>query len=103
MAINVQFAGEFIMKPVLSWLLMSLLLASSISFAADVIEPSIVIRHTDDSTYYEYTVNGEVQEIKVVPKEGPTYYLVPVGQDSEDFKRQTQSKLVVPKWVIFRW
>jgi hypothetical protein len=103
MAINVQFVGEFTMKPLLSWLLMSLILSSPVSFAADAIEPSIVIRHSEDKTYYEYTVNGEVQEIKVVPKEGKTYYLVPVGQDNEDFKRQTQSELVVPKWVIFRW
>jgi hypothetical protein len=103
MAINIQFVGEFNMKPILSWLLMSLLFASSVSFAADTIEPSIVIRHSEDKTFYEYTVNGEVQEIKVVPKVGIPYYLVPVGQDNEDFKRQTQSKLVVPKWVIFRW
>ncbi|MGK0443139.1 MAG: hypothetical protein ACJA1U_000061 [Bermanella sp.] len=103
MAINVQFVGEFTMKSILSWLILSLLLASPASFAADAIEPSIVIRHSEDKTFYEYTLNGEVQEIKVVPKVGEPYYLVPVGQDNEDFQRQTQSKLVVPKWVIFRW
>lgn len=91
------------MKPILSWLIMSLLLTSPMSFAADSMEPSIVIRHSEDKTFYEYTVNGEVKEIKVVPKIGEPYYLVPVGQENEDFKRETQSKLVVPKWVIFRW
>lgn len=103
MAINVQFVGEFTMKSILSWLILSLLLASPVSFAADAIEPSIVIRHSEDKTFYEYTLNGEVQEIKVVPKVGEPYYLVPMGQGNEDFQRQTQSKLVVPKWVIFRW
>jgi hypothetical protein len=103
MAINVQLVSEFTMKPILAWLLMSLLLTSPITVIADGLEPSIVIRHSEDKTYYEYSINGEVKEIKVVPKEGATYYLIPAGQDNEDFKRQTQSKLVVPKWVVFRW
>jgi len=75
---------------------------STLSWAEDV-EPSIIIRHSEDKTFYEYTVNGEVVEIKVVPKEGPTYYLIPAGGEDQEFKRQSQSNLVVPKWVIFRW
>ena len=79
------------------------LLAPSYALADSTIEPSIIIRHDNGDTYYEYKVNGEVKEIKVVPKHGPVYYLVPAGQDDEQFKKQTQSKLVVPKWVIFSW
>ena len=40
-------------------------------------------------------------EIKVVPKVGPTYYLVPTEDD--EMKRQKDSNLTVPKWVIFSW
>lgn len=98
-----SFANEFNMKTLNAWLLMAALLGSAATWAADPVEPSIVIRHSEDKTFYEYSINGEVREIKVVPKVGPVYYLVPVGGDSEEFKRQTQSNLVVPKWVIFRW
>ena len=94
------------MKPIRSLLLISTLLASVTaipSYAADSTEPSIIIRHTDDKTYYEYMLNGELVEIKVVPKIGPTYYLVPAGGDDSEFKKQTESNLVVPKWVIFSW
>ena len=63
-------------------------------------EPQVVIRPGADATYYEYRVNGELREIRVKPKVGPVYYLVPV--DGE-FIRQDGSQLVVPKWVLFEW
>lgn len=96
------------MKPLATLLVKSiatcLLIASATTTTwAEDIEPSIIIRHSEDKTFYEYTVNGEVVEIKVVPKEGPAYYLIPAGGEDQEFKRQSQSKLVVPKWVIFRW
>jgi len=71
------------------------------SVSANPNEPSIHIRHSDDKTFYEYKVNGELVEIKVVPKVGPTYYLVPTEDD--EMKRQKDSNLTVPKWVIFSW
>ncbi|KPQ28735.1 MAG: Protein of unknown function (DUF2782) [Marinobacter excellens HL-55] len=62
--------------------------------------PEIVIRPGDNEVFYEYRVNGQLMEIKVVPEVGPEYYLVPSDggwiQDSE-------SDLLVPSWVIFRW
>lgn len=82
---------------------MGLVLLVPLANAADTVESSIVIRHENGDTYYEYMENGAVREIKVVPKVGPVYYLVPAGQEDEEFKKQTQSKLTVPKWVIFRW
>ena len=86
---------------------MSALLSASFTtitaFGADSTEPSIIIRHSEDKTYYEYSVNGKLQEIKVVPKVGATYYLVPNEHDETDLQRQSQSKIVVPKWVIFSW
>lgn len=92
------------MKRYLSWVLMALTLIIPIYVSADsTVEPSIVIRHDNGDTYYEYMENGEVREIKVVPKVGPVYYLVPAGQEDEEFKKQTQSKVTIPKWVIFRW
>lgn len=64
-------------------------------------EPQITIRQGDDKTFYEYRVNGILKEIKVVPKIGPEYYLVP--DDGDGWIREDRSQLLVPSWVIFRW
>ncbi len=64
-------------------------------------EPQIVIRNEDDKTFYEYRVNGVLKEIKVVPKVGPTYYLVP--QDGNAWIREDRSQVLVPSWVLFEW
>jgi len=65
-------------------------------------EPVVTIRHGDDKTFYEYRVGGELREIKVVPKSGPEYYLVPV-LGSDEYIRTAESQLLVPKWILFRW
>lgn len=64
-------------------------------------EPEITIRHGEDSTFYEYRINGELREIKVVPSTGKEYYLVP--SDGGEFIRADQSTLLIPKWILFRW
>ncbi|MEQ5836575.1 DUF2782 domain-containing protein [Marinobacter sp. R17] len=63
--------------------------------------PEVVIRPGKEATYYEYRVNGELKEIRVKPKVGPVYYLVPA--DGGGFIRQDGSQLVVPKWILFQW
>ncbi|MGB2130149.1 MAG: DUF2782 domain-containing protein [Marinobacterium sp.] len=65
-------------------------------------EPAITITHDGDNTLYEYTINGQLKEIKVVPKVGKPYYLVP-AEGSQKFIRVEESQLLIPKWVIFRW
>ena len=64
-------------------------------------QPDIVIREEEDKTFYEYRVNGILKEIKVVPKVGPAYYLVPA--DGEGWIREERSQMLVPKWVLFEW
>lgn len=63
-------------------------------------EPQVVITSGEDATFYEYRVNGELVEIKVVPKVGPPYYLVPAP---DGWIRRGQSEVRVPSWVIFSW
>ncbi|WP_394373266.1 DUF2782 domain-containing protein [Marinobacter xestospongiae] len=64
-------------------------------------EPQVVIRGGEDQVVYEYRVNGEVVEIKVVPSTGPAYYLVPA--DGGGWARTSESDTLIPSWVIFRW
>jgi hypothetical protein len=65
-------------------------------------EAQIVIRPgNENEVFYEYRVNGELVEIKVVPELGPEYYLVPA--DGGGWIRETETDLLVPSWVLFRW
>lgn len=63
--------------------------------------PQIVIRPGEEVVFYEYRVNGQLVEIKVVPEVGPEYYLVPA--DGGGWIREDQTEMLVPSWVIFRW
>jgi hypothetical protein len=89
-------------------LLLAGLLAAAPLTQAEVVtdtetsEPQITITHDGDATYYEYSINGQLKEIKVVPAVGKPYYLVP-AQGSDEFIRVEESQLLIPKWVIFRW
>ncbi|SOB76851.1 Protein of unknown function [Marinobacter sp. LV10R510-11A] len=63
--------------------------------------PQIVIRPGDDEVFYEYRVNGQLIEIKVVPEVGGEYYLVPA--DGGGWVREADSGVLVPSWILFRW
>lgn len=80
------------------------LLTSSSLFAEEAalaVEPQIVIRHEDNKTLYEHSVNGVITEIKVVPEVGPVYYLVP--DDGGGWIKEDRSQTLIPKWILFKW
>ncbi|MEQ3695181.1 MAG: DUF2782 domain-containing protein [Alcanivorax sp.] len=64
---------------------------------------TVTIRNDGDNTYYEFRQNGQIVEIKVQPKVGPAYYLVPGEEGAESLERQDTPNMRTPKWVIFRW
>ncbi|WP_328188763.1 DUF2782 domain-containing protein [Marinobacter sp. OP 3.4] len=70
-------------------------------YQPDTSESQIVIRPGEDVVYYEYRIKGEIREIKVVPRVGPSYYLVPA--EGGGWIREGESSLLVPSWVLFRW
>lgn len=76
---------------------------SASTLALDPAGETVTIRNDGQQTYYEFRVNGEIVEIKVVPKVGPSYYLVPAEGQSGDFVRKDNPEIRVPSWVIFRW
>ncbi|MEH6472593.1 MAG: DUF2782 domain-containing protein [Halopseudomonas sp.] len=53
--------------------------------------------------YYEYRVNGAIKEIRVVPKIGKPYYLVPADSSDGQYIRMDSSQMLIPKWILFRW
>jgi hypothetical protein len=67
--------------------------------------PEVTIKRDGKGTREEYSINGRVYMVKVVPIVGPAYYLVdPTGQG--EFSQQIndiKNPPPVPRWVLLRW
>jgi hypothetical protein len=66
------------------------------------LQPQITTIQRENETIEEYRVNGQLNMVKVIPRHGRPYYLIPdsakggfVRYDSLD------SGLKVPQWVLF--
>lgn len=70
---------------------------------ADESEETVTIRNEEGKTFYEYRVNSEVVEIKVVPKHGKPYYLIPSKNEHDNFVRREEPRARAPWWLLFRW
>lgn len=67
-------------------------------------DEQITIRPGDKGeVLYEYRINGQIKEIRVVPKIGKPYYLVPSDTRGGPYIRMDSSQLLIPSWVLFRW
>ncbi len=71
--------------------------------AQDNQEETVTIRNEKGNTFYEYKLNGKLVEIKVVPKKGKPYYLIPNPNDGDNFMRREQPRISAPSWILFRW
>jgi len=68
------------------------------------LEPQITIRRNDNESVEEARVNGQLKWIKVTPRHGRPYFLIPdaggrryIRSDSLDYG------LKVPMWLIFEF
>lgn len=91
-----RIAGGFLLSAGLTFPLLSMAEEGRLA-----VEPEIRIEQGEDATYYEHRVNGVLKEIKVVPKVGKPYFLVPA--DGGAWIREEKSQVLVPKWVLFEW
>jgi hypothetical protein len=68
------------------------------------LEPQVTIIKKDTETIEEVRVNGELKYVRVTPRYGKTYYLVPSG-NGQTFLRydSLDSGLKVPMWLLFSW
>jgi len=62
----------------------------------------IEIVEGDNKTIYEYRQNGVLTMIKIVPKKGRPYYLVP-ADGAPHFESLDHKKKLYPQWVILEW
>lgn len=55
-----------------------------------------------DQTIFEYRNNGYLLMIKIVPKHGRPYYMIP-ADGSPHYKSLDYSKNLYPSWIIVQW
>jgi len=56
----------------------------------------------EERTIFEYRVNGYLTMIKVVPKVGKPYYMVP-ADGSPHYRSLDYSRKLYPSWIILEW
>lgn len=66
------------------------------------LEPQVTITKKEGETVEEARVNGKLKWVKVTPRHGVPYYLVPDGNDGVLIRRDGfDPGLRVPLWVLF--
>ena len=61
--------------------------------------PDVVIIAGKDKVVYEFRQSGELRMVRVVPKWGKPYYLVP-RDDTKGFGNLERADMLLPQWVI---
>ncbi|MEO8849413.1 MAG: DUF2782 domain-containing protein [Casimicrobiaceae bacterium] len=68
------------------------------------LEPQVTITQQGDETHEEVRMGGELKFVRVTPRNGRTYYLVPDGNGHNFIRRDSlDSGVKVPMWVLFSW
>ncbi len=65
-------------------------------------DDDIEIVEGEERTIYEYRNNGILMMIKIVPKVGRPYYMVP-ADGSAHYQNLDHKKKLYPQWVIVEW
>lgn len=61
--------------------------------------PDVVLIESKNRSIQEYRQNGRLTSIKVVPKKGKPYYMVP-EDPTKHFGDLERAERLVPKWTI---
>lgn len=64
--------------------------------------PDVTLIASEERTVYEYRQNGQLRMIKVVPKLGKPYYLVPHDR-TRGFGDLEQAKTLVAEWILWEF
>lgn len=68
------------------------------------LEPQVTITRRDNETHEEVRIGGQLKFVKVTPRVGPAYYLVPNNDGTTFIRRNSlDNSLSVPQWVLFSW
>ena len=64
--------------------------------------PDVIIRAGKKRTVYEYRQNGQLRLIKIIPRVGRPYYLVPADH-TRGFGDLGQADTLLPQWTIIEF
>ena len=68
------------------------------------LEPQVTIIRRDEEVVEEVRVRGELQYVRVTPRHGKSYFLVPDPNGNAFIRRDSLDiKLKVPMWQLFSW
>ena len=66
------------------------------------LEPQVTIIRRDDQVVEEVRVKGELRYVRVTPRHGRPYFLIPDVNGATFIRRESlDSSLKVPMWVLF--
>lgn len=66
------------------------------------LEPQVTIVRNEDQVREEVRVHGELRYVRVTPRHGRPYYLIPDPNGATYIRRDSlDSTLKVPMWVLF--
>jgi hypothetical protein len=64
--------------------------------------PDVRIIAEADRTIYEFRQNGQLRMVRIEPKFGPAYFLVP-RDPSKGFGDLERADMLLPNWVLFEF
>lgn len=68
------------------------------------LEPQVTIIRSETETREEVRMGNELKFVKVTPRHGVPYYLIPQGSSGTFLRRNSlDTSLSVPMWVLFSW
>ena len=68
------------------------------------LEPQVTIIRRDTETLEEVRIGGELRFVRVTPRHGRPYYLVPDANGNQFIRRESlDTSVKVPMWVLFSW
>ena len=67
------------------------------------LEPQVTIIRNEAESREEVRMGGELKFIKVTPRHGVPYYLVPQSGGTFQRRNSLDTSLSVPMWVLFSW
>ena len=67
--------------------------------ARQLLGPDVVIIEGEERTIYEYRQAGQLRMVRIVPRIGKPYYLVPVDQ-TRNFGDLEKAEMLVKQWIL---
>jgi hypothetical protein len=68
------------------------------------LEPQVTIIRRDSETVEEVRIGGELRFVRVTPRHGRPYYLVPDPNGNQFIRRDSlDTSVKAPMWVLFSW